>query len=112
MIKNLLIAISLLVLAGCSTYSVSGTTPITDRVRLSVGIHTGYYHPYYSPYYSPYRHYYRQPVIIQRHYRAYQSPRPRVIPQRQHVQPRVQPRHNMQQPNRGNRGQGRQRNQR
>ena len=79
--KNVLIIFSLLVLAGCSTYSASGTKQISDHVRISVGFQSGYYYPDYYRY-RPYNWtYYQQPVVFHHHhYVAPQVTSPQVTP--------------------------------
>ena len=74
--KTFLVIVTLLILAGCETYSVGGTVRPADNVQLYVGVESGYYHPYYyHPYYYHPRpvYIYRRPVIIhqysQPHYR-------------------------------------------
>lgn len=77
--KNLfLIAVLGLILSGCETYSATGTSHVSDNVRVSVGIQSGYYHPYYPHHYYGHYYYYR-PYYYGHHYyqpRHYQ-PRPK-----------------------------------
>ena len=65
--KNLLIILSLFILAGCETYSVGGTR-ISDNVRVSIGVHSGYYsHPYYRYPYYHHPYYHHRPIIVNRY---------------------------------------------
>ena len=65
--RIILVLAALFILAGCETYTATGTVPVSSNTSVIVGVSSGYYH--YPPYvYNYYQYqYFRPPIIVHRH---------------------------------------------